>query len=133
MVAIEQNMLYVIIAVVVILIILTVVFVRRRGSKNGPSNVNEYLTKEAEHKKLEIAEKDTGFKMRIPLFMRRPEDDLEDIREVTSQLEHRNAYLNSKVEFRLEKLESDKKDINIQRKLKDIEKRDLKLNSPNED
>ena len=127
MVAIEQNMLYIIIAVLLIVIILIALYIRRRGSKKSPS-VNKYLKEEANHKKLEIVERDIGFKLKIPLYMKRPEDELEDIRETTSKLEHRNAYYSSKVESRIERLESQEKKINIQRQLKDIKKKDLKLN-----
>ena len=128
MVVFNQNMLYIIIAVIVVVIILVVVFMRRRGSKGGPSNVNEYLKKEADLKKLEIAERDIGFKIKIPLFMRRPEDELEDIQETTTELQHKNAYYNSKVESRVEHLKSQDKPVNIQKQLKGIEKKNLELN-----
>lgn len=135
MVAIEQNMLYIIIAVLLIVIILIAIYMRRRGLKKSPS-INEYLKEETDHKKLEIVEKDMGFKLKIPLYMKRPEDELEDIRETTSKLEHKNAYYNSKVESRIERLSLQKNQANIQGQLKDIEKRDLKLNrliDPKED
>ncbi len=127
MVAIEQNMLYIIIAVIVIVILVLVVFMRRRGSK-GSLNVNQYLTREAELKKIQIVEREEGFKTKIPPYLKRPQDELDDIREATSELLHKNAYDNSKVEDKVDRLKSLEKEINLQNQLKIIHKKGLELN-----
>ena len=127
MVALDQNMLYIILAVLVILIILVIVFVRRRRSKDGPSNINKLLQNEAELKKKQIAESEAGFKLKTPLYMRRPQDELNDIREVTSQLEHQKIYHNRKVEEKLEKLETTQKNVNLQRQHQKISKKHQEL------
>ncbi len=128
MVALDQNTLYIIIAILVVVIILFVVIMRRRGSKEGPSNINQYLAKEAQLKKVQIVESEEGFRTKIPLYMRRPQDDLNDIRETTSELFHKNAYYNSKVEDEVESLEAQDKQVNLQKQVKGIEKKNLELN-----
>lgn len=127
MVVIEQNMLYIIIAVIVIVILLLVVFIRRRGSK-GSLSVNQYLAREAELKKVQIVEREEGFITKIPPYLKRPQDELKDIREATSELQHKNAYDNSKIEDKVEHLESLEKEINLQNQLKIIHKKGLELN-----
>lgn len=129
MVAIDQNMLYIIIAVLVIVIILLIVFMRRRGSKEGPKNVNQYLSREAKHKKVQIVEREEGFETKIPLYLRRQQDELNDIREAFFDLEHKNIYHNSKVQDKVECLESREEQINLEKQLKNILKKNLELNS----
>ncbi len=126
MVALNQNMLYIIIAVVVIAVIVLAVFLRRRRSKEGPSNVNKFLADEAYNVKIKIA-KELIEPQSKNLHLKIPQDDLNDIRETTSQLEHKNAYFNSKIEDKVELLKTKEKQLNLQKQLKEIDKRKLKL------
>lgn len=128
--ALDQNMLYIIIAVLVVVIILLALILRRRGSRDGPSNINEYLKSEAKSKEVKIVESQEGFQTKVPLYQRRPADDLADIREKTSSLMHQNIYHNRKVEDQVEFLGSLEKQVNLQKQVKDIQKKFLELNSP---
>lgn len=129
MVALDQNMLYIIIAVLVVVIILLIVFMRRRGSKGGPSNVNQYLAREAELKKVQIVERGEGFETKIPLYLRRQQDELNDIREAFSDLEHKNIYHNRGVQDKVERLESREEQLDLKKQLKNIHKKYMELNS----
>lgn len=124
----DQNLLYIVIAVVVIIVILLAVLLRRRGSGSGPSNINQYLGSEAELKKIQIVEYREGFKTKIPMYMRKPEDDLNDIRAVTSKLEHKNTYYDPKVEDKLEQVEHQKTTLNLKKQIDTIKRKDLELN-----
>lgn len=130
MVALDQNLLYIILAVLVVVIILLAVFLRRRRSRDGPSNVNQYLAKEARLKKVQIVESQEGFQNKIPLYLRRTDDDLKDIREATSDLQHKTIYQNRKIGDKAEHLGSLDKQINLKRQITSIEKKYLELASP---
>lgn len=130
MVALDQNLLYIFIAVFVAVIILIALILRRRRSREGPSNVNQYLESEADAKKVKLVERKEGFQTRTPLYQRRPSDDISDIREKTSNLQHQNLYHNQKIEEKTELLESRKKLTNHKRQVKGIKKKFLELNSP---
>jgi uncharacterized protein YoxC len=129
-VTLDQNMLYIIIAVLVVVIILLAVFLARRRSRDGPSNVNQYLADEAKLKKVHIVEKQTGFQNDIPIYMRRPEDDLKDITKSTSDLLHKTIYHNRKIEDKSEYLGSLDKEINLKKQVANIQKKYLELTSP---
>lgn len=129
MVSLDRNTLYIIIGVIIILIILMVVFMKRRGSKKGPSSINQYLAEEAKNKKIKIVENADGRNTKIPHYKLGPEDRLKSIREATSELEHKNAYYNQKVEERIERLDADEKQLNLQKQLKNIDKIENQLNS----
>jgi len=128
MVSFDQNTLYIIVGVILIVIIILAVFLRRRGSKKAPSNTNKYLTEEAKNKKIKIVEKAEGFSTELPLYKLGPEDKLNSIRETTSELQHKNAYYNSKVEERVERLDHQEKHVNLQKQLKTINKKEHELN-----
>ncbi len=128
MVSFDQNSLYIIVGIILIVIIILAVFMRRRGSKKGPSNPNQYLADEAKNKKIKIVERAEGFSSEIPLYKLGPEDKMNTIRETTSELQHKNAYYNSKVEERVERLENQEKQVNLQKQLKTIYKKDHELN-----
>jgi hypothetical protein len=130
MVALDQNMLYIIIAVLVVVIILLALILRRRGSREGPSNVNHYLESEAKSKEVKIVERQEGFQTKVPFYQRRPADDLADIREKTSDLLHQNIYNNQKIEDKAEFLGSLEKQVNLQSQVKHIQKKFTELNSP---
>ena len=102
---------------------------RRRGSKKGPSSINQYLAEEAKNKKIKIVENTDGTSTKIPLYKLGPEDRLNSIREATTELEHKNAYYNRKVEDRIERLDADEKRLNLQKQLRNIDKIETQLNS----
>ena len=128
MVSFDQNTLYIIVGIIIIVIIFLAVFMRRRGSKKGPSNINQYLAEEAKNKKVKIVESAEGLETEIPLYKLGPEDKLNNIRETTAELEHKNSYYNTKVEDRLERLETQEKHLNVQKQLKIIGKKEIELN-----
>ena len=128
MVASEKNKQNIATAVIIVVILFLAIFKRRSQTKKEPSNINKYLVQEADLKKVQIVEREEELKPKIPLYLRRPQDELKDIRETTSNLMHRNAYYNSKVEDRIERLEFQEKQINIKRPLKSIDKKNLELN-----
>ncbi len=130
MVALDQNTLYIIIAVLVVVIILVAVFLRRRHSRDGQSNVNQYLASETKLKKVQLVERQEGFQTEIPFYMRRTEDDLKDIREKTSDLLHKNIYHNRKVEDKSEHLGSLDKQVNLKKQVKSIQEKYLELTTP---
>jgi hypothetical protein len=129
MVNLEQNTLYIIIAIIVVAVLIIAVLIRRRRSKKGPSNINQYLEDEAKTKKLQIVERAEGFTLKKPLYMMKTEDKIGDLRDTTSQLEHKNAFYNRKVEDKTENLESLKKQVNLQKQLKMINRKHLELNT----
>lgn len=130
MVALDQNMLYIIIAVLVVVIILLALILRRRGSREGPSNVNHYLESEAKSKEVKIVESQEGFQIKVPFYQRGPADDLADIREKTSDLLHQNIYHNQKIKDKTEFLGSLEKQVNLQSQVNHIRKKFTELNSP---
>ncbi|MCE5214276.1 MAG: hypothetical protein LLF83_06105 [Methanobacterium sp.] len=127
MVAIEQNLLYIIIAVIVVVIIILAVIIRRRRSSNGPKNINQYLTQEAEQKKLEIVETKLELKPKSNLF-KTQKNKLEDIQETTSDAQHKIIYLNSKLDGKVAGLQSKNKHVNLEKTLRKIDKKNQELN-----
>lgn len=128
MVAIDQNLLYIIIAVVVVVIILLAVLLRRRrGSPSGPANVNQYLQSEAELTKAQIIESREGFKAKKPMYMRKPEDDISDIRGITRKLQRKNIYYSPEVLEKLDELEHQENLINLKKQADQIHKKSFEL------
>ncbi len=129
MVAIEQNIIYIVIAAVVVVGII-VVLMRRRRTRKGQRNVNKYLAKEAELTKIEIVEKDLGFKriMGEGVLLKGQQEKLSDIREITSDLMHKLLYFNSNIDEKVNRLEAKRESVNLQKLLMDIDKREKELN-----
>lgn len=129
MVSFNQNTLYIIVVIILIVIIFLAVFIRRRSSSKGPSNINQYLAEEAKNKKVKIVERAEGMKTEVPLYQLGPQDKLNSIRETSTELQHKNAYYNTKVENRIEHLDNQEKQLNLKKQLENIKNKNLELNS----
>lgn len=127
MVAIEQNMLYIIIAVIAIIIIILALIIRRRRSSKGPKNLNQYLTQEAEKKKQEIVENKLESKSKNILLMTQ-QDKIKDIQENTADTQHKIIYLDSKLDSKVAGLQSKDKHIKLEKTLQKIDKKNQELN-----
>jgi hypothetical protein len=127
MVAIEQNMLYIIIAVIAVIIIILALIIRRRRSSKGPKNLNKYLTEEADKKKQEIVENKLESKSKN-ILLKTQKDKIKDIQENTEDTQHKVIYLNSKLDSKVSGLQSKDKHIKLEKTLKKIDKKNQELN-----
>ncbi len=126
---VEQNLLYIIIAVTVVVIIIMAVFIRRRRSNKGSKNLNQFLAQEAELKKMEIVERESRSNYRDEnVLLKRPLDKLKDLQKDTTEVLHKIVYFNSKIYEKGNILESAEKHPNLEKQLKNIEKKNQELN-----
>lgn len=126
---VEQNLLYIIIAVIMVVVIIIAVFIRRRRTGKGPKNVNQFLAHEAELKKMEIVERESQSNYGDEnVLLKGPRDKLKDIQKGTSEVMHKIFYFNSKIFEKGNILESELKHPNLEKQLKNIEKKNQKLN-----
>jgi type III secretory pathway component EscV len=127
MVAIEQNMLYIIIAVIAVIIIILALIIRRRRSSKGPKNLKEYLTQEADKKKQEIVENKLESKSKN-ILLKTQKDKIKDIQENTDDTQHKVIYLDSKLNGKMAGLLAKDKHIKLEKTLKKIDKKNQELN-----
>jgi hypothetical protein len=128
MVAISQNMLYIIIAVIVIIgLIVAFMLHRRRGGNDEISNP-KYLAKETEYKKIKIVERDLESQYINDIVLSDGQQKkLNNIRENTSDLTHKVVYFNNKINEKLDSLEEDKEYIKLHKLLTNLNKTNQKL------
>ncbi len=128
MVAIQQNVLYIIIAVIVVVgLIIAFMLRRRRGGKEKVLNA-KYFAKETEDKKIKIVERDLESNytdnINIPYAQQKK---LSNIRENTSDLTHKVGYFNNKVNEKLYSLEEEKEYMKLQKLLTNLDKTEQNL------
>ena len=128
MVAISQNLLYIIIAVIVIIGLIIVFMLRRTRGGNEMISNPKYLAKETEQKKINIVERDLESQYISDIVLSNGQQKkLDNIRGNTSDLTHKIGYFNNKVNEKLDSLEEDKEYVKIQKLLTNLDKTSQKL------
>jgi hypothetical protein len=127
MALIDQNVLYIVIAVIAV-IGLIVALMQWRRVREAQTNV-EFLTKQAELKKIELVEKDLETKrmMNDIVLPKDQQEKLTSIRENTSKLMNQSGYLHSEINERVNRLEAKTEYIKLQKLLMDIEAKEKDL------
>jgi hypothetical protein len=127
MVAIDQNVFYLVIAAIVV-VGLIVALMQWRKVREAQTNV-EFLTKQAELKKIELVERDLESKrmMNDIVLPKDQQENLTNIRENTSNLMHKAGYLHGEINERVNRLEAKTEYIKLQKLLMDIEEKEKEL------
>jgi 23S rRNA maturation-related 3'-5' exoribonuclease YhaM len=127
MVAIDQNVFYIVIAAIVV-IGLIVTLMQWRRVREAQTNV-EFLTKQAELKKIELVERDLESKrmMNDIVLPRDQQEKLTNIRATTSDLMHKAGYINNEINERVDRLEAKTEYAKLQKLLMDIEEKEKEL------
>jgi predicted mannosyl-3-phosphoglycerate phosphatase (HAD superfamily) len=127
MMAIDQNVFYIVIAVIVV-VGLIVALMQWRKVREAQTNV-EFLTKQAELKKIELVERDLESKrmMNDIILPKDQQEKLTNIRENTSSLMNKAGYLHGEINERVNRLESKTEYIKLQKLLMDIEEKEKEL------
>ena len=127
MVAIEQNVLYIVIAAIIV-VGLIVALMQWRRVREAQTNI-EFLTKQAELKKIELVERDLESKrmMNDIVLPKDQQEKLTNIRENTSNLMHKAGYLHGEINERVNRLEAKTEYIKLQKLLMDIEEKEKEL------
>ena len=128
MVAIEQNVLYIIIAVIIVIgLIIAFMLRRRRGGKEKILNA-KYFAKETEEKKIKIVERDLESNYMDNIILPYGQQKkLSNIRENTSDLTLKVGYFNNKINQKLYSLEEEKEYVKLQKLLTNVDKTKQKL------
>ena len=127
MMAIDLNVFYIVIAVIVV-VGLIVALMQWRKVREAQTNV-EFLTKQAELKKIELVERDLEFKrmMNDIILPKDQQEKLTNIRENTSSLMNKAGYLHGEINERVNRLEAKTEYIKLQKLLMDIEEKEKEL------
>ena len=127
MVAIDQNVFYIVIAAIVV-VGLIIALMQWRRVREAQTNV-EFLTKQAELKKIELVEMDLESKRMMGdiVLPKNQQEKLTHIRENTSDLMHKTGYLHSEINERVNRLEAKTEYIKLQKLLMDIEEKEKNL------
>jgi hypothetical protein len=125
--AIDQNVFYIVIAVIVV-VGLIVALMQWRKVREAQTNV-EFLTKQAELKKIELVERDLESKrmMNDIILPKDQQEKLTNIRENTSSLMNKAGYLHGEINERVNRLEAKTEYIKLQKLLMDIEEKEKEL------
>ena len=127
MVAINQNVFYIVIAAIAV-VGLIVALMQWRRVREAQTNV-EFLTKQAELKKIELVERDLESKrmMNDIVLPKDQQKKLTNIRENTSNLMHKAGYLHGEINERVNRLEAKTEYIKLQKLLMDIGEKEKEL------
>ena len=127
MVAIDQNVFNIIIAVIVV-VGLIVALMQWRRVREAQTNV-EFLTKQAELKKIELVERDLESKRMMGdiILPKDQQEKLTNIRENTSNLMNKAGYLHGEINERVNRLEAKTEYVKLQKLLRDIEEKEKEL------
>jgi Flp pilus assembly protein TadB len=127
MVAITQNEFYIIIAAIVV-VGLIIALMQWRRVREAQTNV-EFLTKQAELKKIELVERDLESKrmMNDIVLPKEEQEKLTSIRSTTSDLMHKTGYLHNEINERVNRLEAQTEYIKLKKLLLDIETKEKEL------
>ena len=127
MVAITQNEFYIIIAAIVV-VGLIVALMQWRRVREAQTNV-QFLTKQAELKKIELVERDLESKRMMSdiVLPKDQQEKLTNIRATTSDLMHKAGYINNEINERMDRLEAKTEYAKLQKLLMDIEEKEKEL------
>ena len=129
MIAIPQNIFFLILAVIALIAIIVVIIQWRRVRETQNNIV--LMEKQIELKKVSLVEKDLESKRLMETAIPLPKDQQENlakIRRSTSELMHEVGYLHSEISERLARLETQTEYKKLQKMLKDIEQKETELN-----
>ena len=127
MVAITQNEFYIIIAAIVV-VGLIIALMQWRRVREAQTNV-QFLTKQAELKKIELVERDLESKRMMSdiVLPKDQQEKLTNIRATTSDLMHKAGYINNEINERIDRLEAKTEYAKLQKLLMDIEEKEKEL------
>ncbi len=128
-IAIPQNIFFLILAVIALIAIIVVVIQWRRVRETQNNIV--LMEKQIELKKVSLVEKDLESKRLMETAIPLPKDQQENlakIRRSTSELMHEVGYLHSEISERLARLETQTEYKKLQKMLSDIEQKEAELN-----
>lgn len=128
MIAIPENIFYIIIAVIALIAII-VVLMQWRRVREAQSNV-QFLEKQAQLRKIELVEKDLESKRMMENALPLPKEQqekLSSIRKSTSELMNQAGYLHSEINERVTHLEARAEYLKLQKLLQEIEKKEQDL------
>ena len=127
MVAITQNEFYIIIAAIVV-VGLIIALMQWRRVREAQTNV-QFLTKQAELKKIELVERDLESKRMMSdiVLPKDQQEKLTNIRATTSDLMHKAGYINNEINERIDRLEAKTEYAKLQKLLMDIEEKEREL------
>lgn len=128
MIAIPENIFYIVIAVIALIGII-VVFMQWRKVREAQTNV-QFLEKQAQLRKIELVEKDLESKRMMENALPLPKEQqerLSSIRKSTSDLMHQAGYLHSEINERVTNLEARTEYLKLQKLLQEIEKKEQQL------
>jgi hypothetical protein len=127
MVAITQNEFYIIIAAIVV-VGLIIALMQWRRVRESQTNV-EFLTKQAELKKIELVERDLESKRMMSdiILPKEEQEKLTSIRSTTSDLMHKTGYLHNEINERVNRLEAQSEYVKLKKLLLDIETKEKEL------
>lgn len=128
MVAIEENVFYIIIAIIALVAIIAVIM-QWRKVREAQSNV-VFLEKQAELKKIELVERDLEAKRLMENVIPLPkaqQERLSGIREETSKLMNKVGFLHTEINERVTRLEARTEAEKLQKLLDEIEKKEKEI------
>ena len=129
---IPDQMFLLIVLIIVAVVVLIIVFQWRKVAQSKNSIL--MLEKETELKKMSMVEKDIESKRLmdnpIPLPQEQ-QDSLSAIRQSTTEARSRVGYLHSEINERLARLEAETEQRKLEKMLKEIEKKEAKLQKMN--
>ena len=127
MVAIDQNVFYIVIAAIIV-VGLIIALMQWRRVREAQTNV-EFLTKQAELKKIELVERDLESKRMMSdiVLPKDQQEKLSNIRATTSDLMHKAGYINNEINERIDRLEAKTEYAKLQKLLMDIEEKEKEL------
>ena len=115
MIAISQNILYIIIAVIVIIVLIIAFMLLRRRDGNEKITNPKYFAKETKNKKIKIVERDLKSQyINNIISSNGQQKKLDNIRVNTSDLTYKVGFFSNKVNDKLNSLEEDKEYVKIQ-------------------
>ena len=121
---IPQNLFYIIIAIIAV-VGLIFALIQWRRVRQAQTNVN-FLTKQAELRKIELVERDLESKRRtIDIVLPKDQQEkLSMIRSNSSNLMQKAGYLNSEINERVDRLEATSEYVKLQKLLMDIDEKE---------
>jgi hypothetical protein len=128
MVAIEQNVFYIIIAVIALIAIIAILM-QWRKVREAQSNV-VFLEKQAELKKIELVERDLEAKRLMENVIPLPKDQqekLSQIRGETSNMMQKVGFLHSEINERVTRLETRAEYEKLQKLMEEIDKKEQQI------
>ncbi len=127
MVAIEQNVFYIVIVAIAV-VGLIVALMQWRRVREAQTNV-EFLTKQAELKKIDLVERDLESKRMMSdiILPKDQQEKLTNIRATTSDLMQKAGYINNEINERIDRLEAKTEYAKLQKLLMDIEEKEKEL------